>query len=381
MNTLMLLNHIPNPRMMKRAAVLHKCSKLHLACIRRLNMDIWDLNESAFDSVNVIEAVVPSSDRPIARLASMLALFNIAKRVVDEVNPETLYLASLDCLAIGRQLKSSHPNMRLVYEVADIREILLEPRRSLHGRMLQAVVREAEKALIKKVDALVVTSERFYTTRYSSMCPSAELIFAPNAPDTDSLTEVRRKDGGKFVVGFIGVLRYLQQLKMLIDAADQAGVNTLFAGKAISASAQKELELYAVGKAVEFYGKYDYDKEIVQLYSSVDCVYAVYDADNANVRLALPNKLYEAVLCELPIIVARGTYLSELVESWGVGFSVDHRDSSELASVLTLLKDNREVYDSVRACCRKIKEGEAWRSWEEQLMRFVSLSEPAVRDE
>ena len=87
----------------------------------------------------------------------------------------------------------------------------------------------------------------------------------------------------------------------------------------------------------------------------VDCVYAVYDADNPNVRIALPNKLYESILCELPIIVAKQTYLAELVKEWGVGISVNHKEVKELVEAIACLKNNREVYEEIRNACVVIK--------------------------
>ena len=89
----------------------------------------------------------------------------------------------------------------------------------------------------------------------------------------------------------------------------------------------------------------------------MDCVFAVYDADNPNVRIALPNKLYESILCELPIIVAKGTYLEELVKEWGVGVSVSHKDVNELAEALKMLMNNQELYGQIVDGCQRQKNG------------------------
>lgn len=86
-----------------------------------------------------------------------------------------------------------------------------------------------------------------------------------------------------------------------------------------------------------------------------DCIYSVYDADNPNVRIALPNKLYESIFCELPIIVAKNTYLSELVEKYKVGLSVSHNSYYELRNAIILLKDNMNLYNEIVDSCRKNK--------------------------
>ena len=84
-------------------------------------------------------------------------------------------------------------------------------------------------------------------------------------------------------------------------------------------------------------------------------MFSVYNANNQNVRIALPNKLYESIYCELPIIVAKGTYLSQLVEEWGVGVSVDHIDKKDLVTVLQKLSIEKEYYRDLSNACHAHK--------------------------
>lgn len=160
--------------------------------------------------------------------------------------------------------------------------------------------------------------------------------------------------GGTFTIGFIGGIRYINQMKMLVDVAGELGCNVLFAGAGGTSGDYEEIKKYCAGKDyVLFTGKYDYEKEIAQLYGRVDCVYAVYDADNPNVRIALPNKLYESIVCELPIVVAKDTYLSELVQKWGVGVAVSHNNKGELKDKFERLMNDKEYYDNIVAHCKE----------------------------
>lgn len=54
----------------------------------------------------------------------------------------------------------------------------------------------------------------------------------------------------------------------------------------------------------------------------------------------MPNKLYEAIVCEIPILVASGTCLEEYVKDLGVGFSVPSGDIESLRKLLLTLKEN-----------------------------------------
>ena len=220
--------------------------------------------------------------------------------------------------------------------------------------MTNYILRYSEKIKIRDVNYLIVTSEKFYSEYYKNLIKREKTIFIPNTPELKYFQSYRRKENGDFSIGFIGGIRYLRQMKMLVDAAEIAGVNVLFAGAGGTDKDYENIKAYCEGKThVEFSGKYDYAKEIAELYGRVDCIYAVYDASNANVRIALPNKLYEAIVCELPIIVAKGTYLSEIVETWEVGPAVAYNDVKELVSVIKRMATEKDYYNLLCANCHK----------------------------
>jgi len=122
---------------------------------------------------------------------------------------------------------------------------------------------------------------------------------------------------------------------------------------------------------IEYYGKYDYDLEIAKLYGKIDCVFSVYDADMNNVKVALPNKLYEAIYCEIPIIVAKGTYLAELVEEMGVGIAVSHTDVAGLEKALKKLATDIEYYNSLVKACKEHKSEIDMSIYNEQLLNRI----------
>ena len=68
-------------------------------------------------------------------------------------------------------------------------------------------------------------------------------------------------------------------------------------------------------------------------------------------RYAEPNKLYEAIYFETPIIVSKGTFLAERVEQWGVGLTVDASDETQVVALVNGLSDEltQEKIDRIRA--------------------------------
>lgn len=118
-----------------------------------------------------------------------------------------------------------------------------------------------------------------------------KLFELPNVPDLSAFKGFERKTTGEFTIGFIGAIRYLSQMKLLIDASEKAGVKVFFAG---GGSVEEEEWLYRNTQDkswIEILGKYNYNRDIKTLYSKADAIYSVYDADNPNVRIANPANL------------------------------------------------------------------------------------------
>jgi succinoglycan biosynthesis protein ExoL len=178
-----------------------------------------------------------------------------------------------------------------------------------------------------------------------------------NAPERSIFEskKIESKFDKKLTIGFIGAVRYFDQLRILIDAIKGIdAVDVFIAGDGKDYEAIKEYVQDI--EQVVLYGSYDYDKEIAKLYERIDVVYSVYDIKSKNVRVALPNRLYEAIVTERPIIVAKGTRLADVVIELGVGFAVDSQDKNELKVLLENLVADESLLQECRENCRHIKD-------------------------
>lgn len=354
MNTCFLLTHVPNPRMNKRIAVFKEKGDVRVVCSRRKSQNIWEPTHKDIKHV-IFDIDLPSSAHIFKRFLVSKKFQKLAVQQLHLYAPNTIYAASLDSLLIAKKYLKKR-KATLIYEVADLREAYISKPRNLIKRLILWGVQMLEKRCFAYVNYLVVTSPKFFDAYYKKLISRKNVLFIPNAPDAEVFASYKKKDVGKFTVGFIGGIRYLEQMKLLVDAAEVVGCDVVFAGAGGTSSDYNDIKAYCEGKTwVTFSGKYDYNKEIAKLYGMVDCVYAVYDADNPNVRIALPNKLYESVLCELPIIVAKGTYLADVVGKWGVGVAVSHRNVNELVDVLNKMKEKEAYYGVFVERCSDVK--------------------------
>jgi hypothetical protein len=138
---------------------------------------------------------------------------------------------------------------------------------------------------------------------------------------------------GPVTIGFAGILRYFGPLKNLYRFATEhsgkvriklwGGPEERWYGFC------RELGIPPEGnESISYHGPYSGETALMEIYREVDLVWAVYEAQSQNVRLALPNRLYEAILAGKFIAVARDTALAQVVEDNRIGFSLPTRNES-----------------------------------------------------
>lgn len=366
-----LISHVPNPRIRRRIQWLKDYADVYLIYVNRLGEDIYnkvDYGVTAYD----IPLKLPSSSYIFKRFLKFNVFKKNAIKKLIEIKPDVIYSELYESMSIAVHYKKMFLETKIIYEVSDLRELFITKQSKLLKKIAQFFLLKSEKNLINYVDLLILTSEKFYTIYYKNLISRDKIMVIENIPDINIFENYTKKKGGKFTVGFVGSLRYLDQLKLLIDVGKTEDIDIIFSGGASSKAEMKELLDYSEGyNNIYFTGPFEYKSEIASIYSKLDCVYSVYDADNNNVKIALPNKLYEAILCEIPIIVAKNTYLSELVEKWGVGISVDHRSKDDLKDKINLLKNNIQLLLEIKKNCSLIKKSFTDKNYNDELEKFL----------
>lgn len=335
-----ITTYIPDPRTTKRIEVAKQVDSVAVICVKRKSMNLWTPNQEGVD-YHIYECDMPSIKHPFKRLYYNLRFTHFVSKKLNELKPQCIYLCGIDCKSVALRYQKKN-GAKLIYEIADVRECFLSNKKSLVTRFMMWY----EQQLLSKISLLVLTSDQFYRSYYSALIEEEKVFYFPNIPELTVFNDYHKRKHDVFTIGFIGGLRYINQLKMLVDAASDLPVRIVFAGGGASKQMEEVIVTYCKDNSkIVFLGQYDYKKQIVSIYEMVDCVYSVYDADNANVRIALPNKLYEAAYCELPIIVAKNTYLSEIVNRYQTGLAVSHKDTKELKDTITMLLTDKERYN------------------------------------
>lgn len=353
MSLVFLLSHIPNPRMNKRIGVVKEITDTTLICWDKQSNQLFNLYHD--DIKNIVIKMAASTTEPLKRIRQTMNFGIKAYKEILKIKPKCIYAGNFDMLLIAYIYSILH-NSNLVYEVADLNRLIVDKQESLSKVLIQKIITFIEKIMCRRVSLLILTSNEYYNYYYKNIFPKQKLLVIPNVPDIAVFKDYKKKANGKFTVGFVGGIRYINQIKMMIDVAELIGIQVLIAGAGFSNEDDIILREYCRNKNfIDLIGNYDYSKQIGELYGKCDCIYSVYDADLKNVQLAIPNRLYEAIYCELPIIVAKQTYLAELVESMRVGVSVKHNETKDLLNELNRLSTDKEYYNGFVKNCIKQK--------------------------
>ena len=348
-----VLRALPNPRMRKRIELAKTISNASVIS--------WDMGfgEKKYHDEDVdfypISIKALESD-PLKRTFARFRFMYRTAQKLRQIKPDIIHVNLLEMLFVVSPFflfKKDKP--KIIYEVSDLHELTMENHKNIKLKLIKTLLIIAEKFLCKYVDLLIVTSEKFYDVFYKAFMSKDKVLFMPNMPNIAAFKNYQKKSKPQFAIGFVGAIRYLEQMDILVKATDVIDVKVVFAGSTSAQKFEYFVEEHSTNENIIFTGRFDYNKDISTIYEGLDCVYSVYDADNANVRIALPNKLYEAIYCELPIIVAKNTYLAELVLDMGIGVAVAHDSVDELRDAIIRLKDDRDFYDEIVENCKKNK--------------------------
>lgn len=178
-----------------------------------------------------------------------------------------------------------------------------------------------EKSLIKRSKLTVISSNGF--RRW--LPKSEKLSTIHNMPyhyqENFSCNDLKNKS--VITIGYVGCIDYEYQNTKIMEALGNNQRFVLqYSGIVASKCRIEQVGIEMKLENVKFTGKFD-NRDKKSIYEQVDVINAVYGNNSLVVSTALPNKLYDALIYKKPIIASRGTYLGELIERYGVGFSID----------------------------------------------------------
>lgn len=260
-------------------------------------------------------------------------------------------------------------NFKIFYQVRDLH--LLQFGKGL----LPSFIRFFEKLMLKKVELILVSSPGFIDYYFKNIY-NGNSILIENIPAKEVWDnyKISNSNYNTIRIGFIGIIRYKESLFQLIEAVEELNnqgypFEVLFAGGGCTYDLEQKIKQK---DKFLFKGAYEYAKDIVELYSNIDLIYSVYDGNDFNCKVALPNKLYESIITKKPIIVASNTFLANKVENYGIGTNVISGDKYSLIDKLQQIYQEKNWFITARNTLLTIDSNDLFKSYENSLNEVLS---------
>lgn len=233
-------------------------------------------------------------------------------------------------IALSATLIIKHP---YIYEECDVLQT------SINNTLLRNLLDMVDKRIIRKSIKTIFTSGGFLD--YYSYCKAPANVCIVNNRLQHSIIDLpyspkKEINMANLQFAFVGSMRYdsiYNFIKVFLEKFPNHDFH-LFGG--MSDMKFKEFEKYS---NFHNHGVFKNPYDLPKIYSQIDILLCTYDNRDANVLYAEPNKLYEAIYFQKPIIVSCNTYLEKRVKSLGIGYSVNPFDNDEIISLLSSLTE------------------------------------------
>ena len=263
--------------------------------------------------------------------ARLVTEWNTVRKVISSQSKSTLfYVWGFDLALICKIQRCKY-----VYEISDM----------VHSKLqwpFNVLMRKIDKRLIHASKATLITSEGFIDYLGCTQEEKCKFILMPNKLSESFIGKQRPKvllKEGKIRFGFVGYYRYPNTVMRLAKVIGEAFPNMEFHfwGTGPDEMLRIIKDLTCKYKNVFEHGRFKNPDDLDRVYDSFDVVACNYDAVGTNERIAEPNKLYESIFYNKPIIVSANTFLGTKVKKMGVGYIIDSSEDEIIKSFLKSL--------------------------------------------
>lgn len=259
------------------------------------------------------------------------------KKVVDAHKKQNciFYLFNFDVAFIAYLMLCGKP---YIYEESDLTHTYVS------NRLIKNVLEIIDKHIIRQSLITVETSYGFVKYHFGSVCPKNVWVIPnklkPQVVDFPTLSK-RKLDINHIRFGYVGHIRFQSLMNFVSMVVNHFPRHELFFfGLVGDKKLLSQVKLFEKNPNVHFCGPFENPKDLSKVYSQIDILISTYDTSMENVRYAEPNKLYEAIYYETPIIVSKGTFLEESVKKYGIGYAVDALNDVELKAFINSLTED-----------------------------------------
>lgn len=249
-------------------------------------------------------------------------------RLGNEYKDTLFYLCGLDIAIFFHFINPCH---QYIYEECDLVHTYM-------GRV-KHLFEWLDKIIIKKSLLTITTSEGFIKYHFKGFKPDNVCLIEnklnPIILDYKIIDKPFDKDN--ISIGFVGFPRFDSVYNFIDIYCRNFPLYTFHIYGGPISDKFKSLEKYPNCK---LHGFFNNPVDLPEIYGNIDLVLSTYDTKYENVIYAEPNKIYESIYFETPIIVSSNTFLAEKVKRLGIGFDIDAMCEDEIINFVGSLNES-----------------------------------------
>ena len=116
-------------------------------------------------------------------------------------------------------------------------------------------------------------------------------------------------------------------------------------------------------------------EELMAYTAAADLGLAIDKVTNLNYKYALPNKLFDYLHMQTPIVCANGVEIRRVVERYDIGFALPSHDPFEMAKSIESALEDTDQIEKWQSNCIRAAEELNWKTEKEKLRKLIDESE------
>jgi glycosyltransferase involved in cell wall biosynthesis len=225
-------------------------------------------------------------------------------------------------------------NRKLVFDVFDRHAMAYIPLKNAFFKKLYAFTNSVEERLAEGADILISVSEELINTFQRKPKKCVPILNCAEDYHLDKLSNPEKY----LKLAYTGHIRKHRGIEVLTAAIkDMARVNLVVTGRIEDEKLLNEIEKIS---KLTYLGFLEHS-QVLEIQLNSDAMVALYDLNaNTQNRYVVGNKLFEAMMCGVPIITNVAT---DIVNETQCGMIVDYDNLDQIKQTIIDLRDNPEL--------------------------------------
>jgi len=290
-------------------------------------------------------------------------------RKYDILFAEDLYTLPL-CIIIGK--------IKRVKVIYDCRELFGFLAGLKEKPFIQKLWKLLEKIFIRFADLVIVTGDmdaEFLKSEYQlkNIIVLRNLPLFNKAKSPINFYEKLNIASNKKILIYQGVVvkgRGIDMIFNLLSLTDEYALIILGDGEHINYY-KNQSTLLGISEKVYFEGKIPQD-ELINYTSGAFIGLSLIENVSLSYYYALPNKLFEYIMAEIPVITTNLPQMKKIIDDYNVGFTVKENDVQLLRLVIDNLKNDEQLYFNLKSNCQSASRILNWDNEFKNLENFIS---------